>query len=282
MCIICFKPSGAAMPSREVLETCFLYNPDGAGYALHRAGEKSIYYKKGFFDFEELMGALEKEGINPGDDLAVHFRIATNGEVVAKNCHPFYLSTDKKLAFSEEGTCKSVLFHNGILSKKYAYDKNVSDTYLFTLALAKKEKELKAKKGQALENFIKAETAGSRILYFCADKMVKSGEWIHDEKTGCFFSNQSFAYVDFAPYYPRPYHAQKPYIWAGSDTKKGKSVYFGEWEEDLPPMCPVCGNVRFSQCISSHHDIWECGNCHSLFDSMSNELEFYETYPRKF
>lgn len=261
MCIICFKPSGAPLPSREILENCFYNNPDGAGYAIIRNGEKKVYYSKGFFDFEAFYNVLLSEKIKTSDIVGLHFRIATNGAIEEKNCHPFYVSENRESVYSVEGTCKSILFHNGVLSKKYSFDKKVSDTFLFTLELAKKEKSLIAK--GKLSDFIAKETEGNRILYFHTDLkegFIKSGNWIEDKETGCFFSNNSYSYSTIKwDYEPIPVSS----FW---DTKKSKF-------DDFVNMCPYCGETVKISHISQLYDLWECAECGELFDSYGNYVE---------
>lgn len=258
MCIICFKPFGIPMPTREILETCFYSNPDGAGFAVWRDSGTSIYYRKGFFDFESFYDSVIAEKITKDDCAAFHFRIATNGALEEKNCHPFFVSSEKDCAFSTEGYCKSLIFHNGILSSKYSYDKKTSDTYLFTLALAKQEKKLLAQK--SVEKFIQDETKGSQILYLHAgeDVTVASGDWLHDKETGCYFSNSSF--------------------------KNNYHYYFDDFEpskyaKTVPSVlkCPGCGEDIHIRKISDIWDIYECGTCSDLFDSSGEEVELYFT-----
>ena len=255
MCIICLKPEGSVLPSFEILENCFFNNPDGAGYAVKRKGLKNVYFKKGFFNFNELYNALMEENISDEDICAIHFRIATNGSVTSKNCHPFFITEDRKSAFAIEGSCKSVLFHNGVLSKKYSYDKNVSDTFLFTQNLAKKEKSLIAKK--RLVSFIEKETTGSRILYFSAEGVIKSGDWIFDAGSGCFFSNYSF---EPAFYSVKSYDFEFP-----SPT----------WYFETTLKCPECGEDFHYEKISETHDLHECRTCGALFNSRGEFLEVF-------
>lgn len=280
MCVICFKPVGVAMPSRKVLETCFLNNPDGAGYAIKRENSKKVYYIKGFFDFEEFYSALSAENIGINDAVGMHFRIATNGAIKAKNCHPFFISEEAINAYSVQGTCKSVLFHNGILSQKYSYDKKTSDSFLFACALAKKEKSLIAKK--AISAFIEKETEGNRILYLHADleKPVLTGNWIEDAETGCFFSNNSYSYVK-SYYFPVggscAFDSWKSWEnWTGY-TGKQLSRLPEETNEnrsaDIPAMCPYCGETINIKNISTTYDLWECSECGELFDSYGNYVE---------
>lgn len=253
MCIICFKPFGVAMPTKETLATCFAYNPDGAGYAIKRHKSNHVYFKKGFFDFEELYSALLAENIEKSDIVAVHFRIATNGGLEPKNCHPFLPSKNSELVYSVEGTVKSVLFHNGILSQKYSYSKSVSDTYLFSCALGKEEKKLIVKEN-AIKDFIEKETIGSRILYIHAGEgiIVKSGNWELDKETGCYFSNST---------YKPDYYSRK---WYGFSC--GASGVL---------TCPECGETIDIKMISRTYDLHECGQCGALFDSEGEEMELF-------
>ena len=255
MCIICFKPSGAALPTKETLETCFKYNPDGAGYAVKRANSRTVYFRKGFFDFEELYSALSAEKIEKDDICAVHFRIATNGALEEKNCHPFFPAENPELVYSIEGTVKSVLFHNGILPKKYSFSPAVSDTYLFSCALGKKEKKLIIKE-TAIKDFIERETEGSRILYIHAGEgiIVKSGNWEYDENTGCFFSNNTY----------------KPFRYSSYANGWSKHFYGGN-----VLTCPECGETIDIKMISQTYDLHECGLCGALFDGEGEEMELF-------
>lgn len=251
MCIICYKPENVATPPKDVLETCYYNNPDGAGYAIWCNGDNYITYKKGFFSFASLYDSLMNEVITEKDRLAVHFRIATHGSIEAKNCHPFCVHDNTDIASSTEGYCKSVLLHNGILSAPYSSNKKVSDTLAFTLSLAKKERELI--ESGSLKDFIEKETRGNRILYMNAadDIIIKSGSWLYDKETGCFFSNGT--YEDY-------YYTYKGYNW---------------YNDDAPflPICPYCGG--YVKQLSVVNDLFECEQCCALCDSEGNELELY-------
>lgn len=117
MCIIVVKPAGKTV-SREILETCFENNDDGAGYMFACEGKTLI--KKGFFTFDDFWACWEKTRRIIGDNCPVvfHFRISTGGNLDKTNCHPHRISKD--LAF----------VHNGILFS-VKKDSRVSDTIIY-------------------------------------------------------------------------------------------------------------------------------------------------------
>ena len=137
MCIIIAKPQKVAMPSEEILRTCFTNNPDGAGFMLAAKGQ--VYGFKGLMTFEELTSELAKAERRFGrlDKLAVviHCRIATHGSTVAGNTHPFPLCCGYREMRKTEWVAKQGFAHNGIIEQT-AFDKdvkkfNVSDTMVF-------------------------------------------------------------------------------------------------------------------------------------------------------
>jgi hypothetical protein len=121
MCIVIAKPAKIKL-KREVYETCFTNNDDGAGIVYVK--DDQLVVKKGFFQFDEFYNTE----IEPNEDLEllIHFRIASPGMVInAENCHPFSWDTptfDKRYQFA--------LVHNGRL--EYDGDKTRSDTAKFT------------------------------------------------------------------------------------------------------------------------------------------------------
>ena len=119
MCIIAYKPKDVAI-SPETLLTCYMNNPDGAGYMY--PCENRLLIKKGFFTHEDFSAAWQKTHKIYGDDLPVvfHFRISTSGKIDKTNCHPHRIAPD--LAF----------VHNGILSCVRPPRKSrVSDTIMY-------------------------------------------------------------------------------------------------------------------------------------------------------
>lgn len=117
MCILVFKPKGINFPTKEVLENCFLMNPDGSGYAwVDRSGISHI--RKGFLTFHDFYESISQnmEKLTKFD-VSLHFRFATHGSVSSGNCHPFPVSCriDDLKSTVIDGKFK-IMAHNGIIS----------------------------------------------------------------------------------------------------------------------------------------------------------------------
>ena len=86
MCIIVAKEKGVEAPSFDTLKTCFVNNPDGAGFMyLNKNNKVQIY--KGFMKFEDLKAKLESVYNELGNTKDIpfvyHFRIGTSGGNIA-------------------------------------------------------------------------------------------------------------------------------------------------------------------------------------------------------
>lgn len=87
MCIIVYKPAGIELPSRETLRECWDNNPHGAG--LMWADGERVNLQKGYMSWEDFEAALDEvtKGIDVASTpMALHFRIATHGEIVPGCC----------------------------------------------------------------------------------------------------------------------------------------------------------------------------------------------------
>lgn len=127
MCIIAIVKSGVEMPSKEILQTCWRNNPDGAGYMFARNGKVEI--RKGFMTFANFYTSLMSLSEKDQKELPfiLHFRIGTSGGNVPQNTHPFPISKDVSLLQSKRKKCDIAVAHNGIISIKQKR-KDISDT----------------------------------------------------------------------------------------------------------------------------------------------------------
>lgn len=119
MCVYLWKPHGE-MVDPEILEQCWNYNRDGAGYMWSEKGKVEI--RKGYFKFDSFFEAYTNDlpRINSHKSgCAIHFRIGTSGVMDKTNCHPHQITPS--LAF----------VHNGILPIEVPKDSKVSDSIIF-------------------------------------------------------------------------------------------------------------------------------------------------------
>lgn len=101
MCIAAVVPAGLKI-TEDQLTSCRNRNPDGAGMAYVKDGK--VHIKKGLFKIEDIVSTYNMLADSYGKDnpMLVHFRIATQGVVGEKNCHPFPIKG-------------GAVIHNGIL-----------------------------------------------------------------------------------------------------------------------------------------------------------------------
>lgn len=111
MCVLCYKPNGVKMPSKEILKACFKANPDGCGLVT----DNGLYFRSlSFNDFYKVAKQIPKDA-----KCIFHFRWATHGSVKESNCHPFV----------KDG----VFFaHNGVLGQIPTYGDKTDSEICFT------------------------------------------------------------------------------------------------------------------------------------------------------
>lgn len=120
MCIAIYKPADKRL-SKELLETCWEANPDGAGFMYTHNGKLKI--KKGFMTFDRFWASFN----NLQHKIAViHFRFKTHGEADEENTHPFFVSPTMGFV------------HNGIINAvSTVSNKKMSDTWHFNESILK-------------------------------------------------------------------------------------------------------------------------------------------------
>lgn len=135
MCIAIGKLKGRALPSRDILETCWFNNPDGAGFAFNH--RNMVCTKKGFMTFDAFWDALceyDKRYNLKDRGVLLHFRIATHGSHDATMTHPFPVQSDEGALKKIEYVSEFAAIHNGIItltSAEATKSKVLSDTAVF-------------------------------------------------------------------------------------------------------------------------------------------------------
>ena len=259
MCVAIIKPAGVELPADDILERCFIHNPDGAGLAVPYGNE--FYISKGYFNFEEYLDIV-KEEVTTDEMAFLHMRIATMGEVNASNCHPFVVTDDyERMSAIEVSNAESVMMHNGTFDMNNE-NLQVSDTMTFNKAVYSAGIDPFAEQSR----FLIEQIAGvCRVAYAKGDEVVTFGNWTDHE--GCLYSNDSYR----RPVYP------KYTTWSKNWKTGGKWVMGGymiekDWleAEQLDQVvygaCPMDGAV-----LTDLHKCPECKNDYSKIVRWLNE-----------
>lgn len=251
MCIVVYKPKDIDFPSKEVLENCFRYNDDGAGFMYAKDGK--VFIQKGYMTFESFYKALKKSIARNkgGKDVpyVFHFRISTQGGVRADCTHPYPLSEKMNDLRKTRTVAQIGIAHNGIISltsenfsKKQL---NYNDTMTFiTEYLSLIIKDINYYKDSKTLKLIE-KLSESKLAILGADGHCSliGDKWIEYEN--CFFSNDTFE-ARFIPYH---------YCFNEEDFYFYESLYNDEtglYDFDYP-CCPMAkGEYGYCECCKSY------------------------------
>lgn len=216
MCIIIAKEKGKKYNEQELIdaiEVAKIHNSDGAGFAFKKGNSETILISKGFlFYYEIMLERLAELDIQPEDELIVHLRYATSGNIDAENCHPFVVSSVPSILKETEAEVKEpVLAHNGTFYEYSYTNSEDSDTIHFIRELASKEGVLEslATLNKSIPFKMEDFLGSNRIcVIFPGDKsMLRMGEWNR-------LDNGDFEYSNFYHKYPdstRAYGGKSPH-----------------------------------------------------------------------
>lgn len=176
MCVICIKPRGAEMPSKELLKAMYRANRDGCGFCT-----PSKYHRGLSFDY--FLQQIKQ--VNKDEPCIIHFRLATHGSVKRSNCHPFY-----------DGDTGTYFAHNGVLSIWPDKDKTDSETAF--LNILKPEIKAHGLESDDLRYSVRQIIGGSKFAFMQGDDLRLFGDFQH--YGDYLFSNLRFLYYmrDFA------------------------------------------------------------------------------------
>lgn len=104
MCMLSYLPPGIESDEEE-LENGALVNPDGHGWAIVNADQRTISVRRSMKYDEALSTFTAERAKNLSGPAIFHSRIATSGNVDITGVHPFHVGDDRR----------TVLGHNGIL-----------------------------------------------------------------------------------------------------------------------------------------------------------------------
>ena len=191
MCVILVKERGIELPTKDVLESCWKRNPDGAGFMFNDCDK--VVIMKGFMTFEEFY--LRVQTANEfyhwkEKGLVIHFRIATSGLKDKGNCHPYPISNDNLDLRESFITTELGIAHNGIIRDYNGKDKILNDTQLFIKNDLFELNSLDKKfyKNVIFQSMIERLIDGSRLVFLNKKgDIIKLGNWFHNGNY--YFSN---------------------------------------------------------------------------------------------
>lgn len=231
MCIIVSKEKGVKLPNRDVLETCWNNNSDGAGISYVKDG--SVYIKKGFMTFTAFSDALDRicaEIDVESTPMVLHFRITTHGGTKPENCHPFPISENAGLLRKIECRSDVAVAHNGII---YGMgDKNLSDTmeYIVTQMSYFHMSDRRFYDNKHLMKAIENAIGASKMAFLAKDGNIRYiGNFVTVD--GVKYSNDSYMpRLSISKSYINTYGGNW-YNWWNDDRY---SNYDDGWEEYVP------------------------------------------------
>ena len=137
MCIIIAKEEGDRFDLKELkssMQTASLHNCHGAGFAVKKANTGMVHLSKGYLFYYDLMlEALEQLDIQTEDEVMIHLRFATSGNINKQNCHPYVVSKEIQEIRKDELVTNTevIVAHNGTFPEYVDPTSKVSDTVNF-------------------------------------------------------------------------------------------------------------------------------------------------------
>lgn len=265
MCIIVAKPAGIDMPTHATIKRCFDRNRDGAGFMLLRKKADHILIDKGFMSLHAFKKALKKVEPSTDDIVVMHFRITTSGGTCTEMCHPFPISSDRKvirkLIGRFEGTCFA---HNGIISELNGNEKDMSDTAIFSRDYLSDEAVYGSiYESPAMQSLLMKYVGHSKLSFLNPDKgLLLLGNFIKSD--GVYYSNDGF----------KPPVATTHY---GSGSYSGNGGNFQGTQSDTTSTSETewvrCGRCQeYNHClfVKSENDSY-CEDCIDITDTELSE-----------
>ena len=232
MCIIVAKKKGVKMPSKNILETCFNNNSDGAGLMYVQNGQ--VIIDKGYMDFKSFYKRIQKLERRLGDltnkSIVMHFRIGTQGANDKATTHPFPISKDIGQLKATYVKTDVGMVHNGIISR-FNYDKSISDTQLFIKDFVSVIKNLKKDfyTDNSVMQLLKGEIGSSKLcfldknenIYYIGEKFVDNGV-VYSNTTykSYYYKTPSYRYA-----YDYDYDYDYDYIYSYNRTSAPMETY---------------------------------------------------------
>lgn len=175
MCCILYIPAGVETPKINTLESVYLANRHGIGFADSDGNSgKTLSFRH----FTKQIQKRRKEAA-----CIIHFRLATHGSISEKNCHPFY----------DEGS--GVWFaHNGVLPIS-SHDDMTDSEIFFRERFIPALEACGDYEDENLWLYVDEERGSSRFIFMRGEDVRMFGCW--HEYDGIYFSNMNWYYCHF-------------------------------------------------------------------------------------
>lgn len=183
------------MPTEKILQTCFMNNPDGAGY-MYRNPDTSITIRKGYMTADSLIQSLNSIRDIDQKELVIHFRFGTHGDKSPGNTHPFPITNKIHMLRRLRMTVDYALVHNGVVSGMTHKDATLSDTMCLIKLMANESEESK---------YIQAILENGKFIIMDRTETRMYGHFYTDETTGIIYSNETYKPVQVYTSYGRWY-----------------------------------------------------------------------------
>lgn len=172
MCVILYKPKGVDIPPMAIFDKMERLNHDGFGICTANKRIKTLDYER----FKTAVQCVRKDEV-----ALIHFRLATNGSVCRRNCHPFY-----------DVPTGTNFMHNGVLALPHDFISagDITDSeWAFKTYLVPAIRDYGIYSGRfarEVENVI----GSSRFAFLQGDKAALFGRF--SPYLGCWYSNLRF------------------------------------------------------------------------------------------
>lgn len=191
MCVLAYIKSDSYITKEEFF-AMFDANPHGGGMA-YKLGDK-IHIEKGFFNCDKFWEAYNNVKQTLNVDIAIHFRIATSGQITSQFCHPYTLTNNINDMYRLSTDADTVVFHNGVLN--ISVDDGCNDTMTFIknrlYPLYKEDKNFLNDKHNWIN--ISNDISGSRLLVMQCDNVFMLGNGWTEYRNGMYVSNRNWIY----------------------------------------------------------------------------------------
>ena len=171
MCCILYIPAGIETPAISILESIYLSNRHGIGFA------DSDGHNCKTLSFNYFTKAIQKRDRTAS--CIIHFRLATHGSVSRANCHPFF-DKESGLWFA----------HNGVLPIESHDDMTDSEIFFRELFLPKLE--ILGWDCRKLWDYVERGRGSSRFVFMRGTEAKLMGMWHCID--GVYYSNLHWCY----------------------------------------------------------------------------------------